>query len=103
MSEWRDIASAPKDGTVVLLYCPEGVDRSEYEWRDLHFTMGYYSAGGRHVPGRWLSTETITSVHDYGGMTGACSETEVIKVKPTHWKPLDPPAPAQLEPEGNGE
>lgn len=97
MSDWLPIESAPQDGTVVVLYCPEGVAREDYQWRDLAYTLGYFQKGGKWVGDRWLSTESNTYVHDYGGMTGVSTETEMIVVKPTHWKPLDVPSllPAQ--------
>ena len=65
-SEWRDIATAPKDGTYVWLWWPY--------W----FTMG---TRGMWNHGRWHSEDVI-------------SDLVVQESGPTHWMPLPaPPRP----------
>lgn len=63
MSEWQDISTAPKDGTRILVYGPDGHDIAEYE-----------------VWGQWV--RRATAEYDNEGMVVAA---------PTHWMPLLPP------------
>jgi hypothetical protein len=96
-ANWRKIKTAPKDGTVVVLYCPAGVERQNYD-TDPPYTIGYFGKSP-HIGGKssWYSVETIMEYHDYGGMTGVSTWTETICVEPTHWMPL--PQPPQVEKE----
>lgn len=68
-ADWQPIATAPKDGTHVLL-----VDAEDTPFADLEVCVGWFSFG------EW---------RDYGdlGCNGQCDYA------PTHWAPLpDPPA-----------
>ncbi len=76
-SEWQDIATAPKDGTWVLVYTDkipdEGSDVRNIcvaQWSD-------YLNGGTTEP-RWMF-----AWYD-GGFYGDCGQ-------PTHWQPLPSP------------
>jgi hypothetical protein len=88
MTEWQPIESAPKDGSIVVLYCPRGISRQGYGDADPPVTIGHFAVGEYGGPARWLSVESIMEVHDYGGMTGVSTAVEQIDVDPTHWLPL---------------
>lgn len=63
MSEWRPIATAPRDGKEVLLFA-----RGSYGPRDVFFAVGQWSLQSND----WLWT---------------------FAIRPTHWMPLpEPPA-----------
>lgn len=74
MAEWRSIETAPRDGTRVLLYGPEGV--TEGAW-NIH---GYKDdlAHLRRWNPIWLS--------EHG--CGCCGGDNYVA---THWMPLPPP------------
>lgn len=74
MSEWRDIASAPKDGTGILIFAPERAG---------------FVADQRIIAVHW--TEWGSGVWEANTGMGKWSDSEV-----THWMPL--PAPPTLEP-----
>lgn len=76
MSEWRDISSAPKDGTDIMLWCHFSLKPSIAICR--YHESGRAGAHGRFV---WL---------DQGGST-------IAERIPTHWMPL--PEPPQTVPE----
>jgi len=64
---WLPIETAPKDGTVILLYVPEQLDFCKYEigfWYESNFGGSY--KGWRSIKGE-------------------------MKLTPAHWKPLEPP------------
>lgn len=66
MSEWRDISTAPKDGTPVLLVIPEN--------------------SGGHIPPIFIG-----AYHGEWYTYGASSSGTLWRGQPTHWQPL--PAP----------
>jgi hypothetical protein len=77
---WRPIATAPKDGTWVLLYQADGLT--------MPVSMGNYyreeerGESGRFLSGGWLLFE-VDGLPSYGA--------------PTHWMPLpDPPSNFEL-------
>lgn len=88
MNEWQIIETAPKDGTIVVLYCPKGIDRQGYGDSDPPVTIGQHSVSEYGGAARWFSVESIMEVHDYGGMTGVSTNIEQIEVQPTHWLAL---------------
>lgn len=94
---WQPIETAPTDGTWLLLFCPAGIGDG-WESRDYdvkgapNVTLGSCEAGSAQSK-QWLSVESYTEVHDYGGMTGVSTETHRLGITPTHWQPL-PELPA---------
>lgn len=96
---WQPIETAPKDGTLVLLYCSEDVDRlySSPE-AAARYCIGYHGdSGGIYANEGWWSVESREEVWGYGSeYTGPMSETENLRCAPSHWMPLPPP------PEGAG-
>lgn len=64
--EWKDISTAPRDGTAILIS-----DNSNPNWQILIASWGY---GSWNVHGNEI----------YGEMCG-------INPVPTHWIPLPPP------------
>lgn len=78
MSDWKDIASAPRDGTQVLLI---GRYPTLTGWSDVYHSW----AQAPHTPD-W-ATHWCRWPHAF---------------EPTHWMPLpDPPSPQQVEGEGS--
>lgn len=77
--EWQPIETAPRDGTVILAYCPEyGMRQTE---------MGRYREGS---PGyaRW---EMGDGPRNYGWVWIEEKHNSAHTWKPTHWMPLPPP------------
>lgn len=70
--EWLPIASAPTDGTTVLLYQPLGAWKSNR--RGIVIGTGYWhQPANPQSPGFW------------------CGGGAMVVVRPTHWRPLPPP------------
>lgn len=67
--EWQPIETAPRDGTVVMLWWPY--------WRS-RTVIGYYQS----IAGTWCSNEALSD-HE----------------PPTHWQPLPPPPEAAEQPD----
>jgi hypothetical protein len=94
---WMPIETAPKDGTLVLLYCAKPIDRLYTSPEAAkHYCIGYYGDGGAyHVTSGWHTIESREEVWGYGSeLTGPMSETENLSCDPTHWMPL-PKAPEE--------
>jgi hypothetical protein len=71
-SEWRDIASAPKDGTFIL--CTSGYQVGKNPWG----------------PGGWMQIGVWA--HDMRGDGEAWHDgAQIHRVYPTHWMPLPTP------------
>lgn len=91
MSEWQDIATAPKDGTDVLLFAPSYTFRGE-------------PTPARVTVGHWSTEEECrVQIGDCGGVC-RCPEYEyndpiwmswdggfLAELPPTHWMPLPEP------------
>jgi hypothetical protein len=71
MSEWQDIASAPKDGTPILIFVPGSAQEVKEAWWALQYEGG---------PGYW-STPTGPAGRGY----------VILPEAPTHWMPLPEP------------
>lgn len=75
MSEWKTIDSAPKDGTVVLLFCPKS-------WDSEGVRVGWWCtspAEHNFDDSGWYDDESAS--HDVSDLYG----------EPTHWMPLPEP------------
>ena len=68
-SPWRDISSAPKDGTPILCFYGNGYGMRRYSVR-------YWSSGtwGNHYREEWVD-----------------EWRQIRNAQPTHWMPLPPP------------
>lgn len=94
--DWQPIETAPKDGTIIVLWCPKGIDRLYASpVAAKHVCIGYYGdSGALYQNEGWWSVESREEIWGYGSeLTGPMSETECLSAEPTHWLPL-PPAPA---------
>ena len=78
MSEWQDIATAPKDGTFVLLHVPNGLESGAV-------TVGaYWKETDREKNGRFM-------VGHWDGWLGMDADIGSSWCEPTHWMPLPEP------------
>ena len=105
---WRDIASAPKDGTRVDLWM---VNEAGYQWRepDAYFVRDYRheTCAGWDAATRRRRCVMVTRDgwwapnHDYDGADGPCevprffndhpAQNKWMFSEPTHWMPLPEP------------
>lgn len=74
--DWQPIETAPKDGTIILLFCPE------YEMLTDRYGAGEWEDHGPYAeqmgaPGTWI---------------------HFLEGEPTHWAPISPPAEHYLGP-----
>jgi hypothetical protein len=92
---WNDIKSAPKDGTPVLLFCEDKIDRYYVSGNKApRMTIGFFGATNEDYGRRgvWCSVEAKEEMWGMGGeMTGPMTSTDLIEVSPTHWMPLPEP------------
>ena len=73
MSEWQPIETAPKDGTRILIYQPEGQWKSRRDRRLEYIDTAYWhTPGNPEHPGYWCAY--VLCVY-----------------RPTHWMPLPEP------------
>jgi hypothetical protein len=81
MMEWQDISTAPKDGSIVLLFRPTAPD-----W-------------GRVTPGKWEIQEYHKKPQPFWEIWFKIGGTfESRAWPPTHWTPLPaPPTPTAQE------
>ena len=88
--DWKPISTAPKDGTVMLLYLSQEPDQRSYVVPDTakHYTIGFW----QHRD--WRSIETEDCGMMGGELTGWMSDIVCVPCKPTHWAELDPPSDA---------
>lgn len=98
---WRPIETAPKDGTDILLFCPQGDGGRQVEYR---VTEGHwhFDPGGvwehRDLDGRWIGQDESDGFEGWLSWDGGFSEETMM---PTHWMPLpSPPAPDSVAPSG---
>ena len=96
---WKTIDSAPKDGTPIYLFCPDGIDRSwVYEGPKAleNVCIGWFGSPHYYYPyppnkSVWVSTDVQVDVVTYGEYTGSSLEGEQVTVFPTHWQELPEP------------
>lgn len=83
---WRDIESAPRDGTSILVTAQHGPPASRY-----------YSVA------RWEDANN-EGAGWFDGTVGSWAYEELLEIHPTHWRPLpDPPAGLQTNAGGGDE
>lgn len=97
MREWESIETAPRDGTCVLLYVPDGVEREGYEPVPepiKNVTLGWFGyTADRGRPDVWCSDQVDVETYSGSELTGSWNEYEWRYVVPTHWQPLPAPPP----------
>ena len=75
MSEWKDIGSAPTDGTIILLWAATEDQWEDYDCGDEPLRRGAQVGRASTLqPGLWW-------------MTGGVFQQLYV---PTHWKPVGP-------------
>ena len=74
LAQWRDIGSAPLDGTRILIFCEGRVTISRWY---VHYL------NGKPNPHRMPEWEQPDMYGGFGGYSGP--------IYPTHWQPLPPP------------
>ncbi len=83
--EWRPIESAPKDGSFVLLHCPNGQLESGAVTVGAYWKADERAANGRFMKGHW------------DGWLGMDADVMSSWCEPTHWRtlPTPPDLPAE--------
>lgn len=90
-ASWREIESAPMDGTTVLLYCPKGDGSTGSTYR---VTAGFWDTGEgyikehRDLDGRYLGQDEQEPWEWWLTLDGGFSEETMM---PTHWMPMPSP------------
>lgn len=91
MSDWRDISTAPKDGTTILLYASSW----EMSWGEIQ--LGHFEGDGEGG-GEWYTGEGSVSENDPDFLPNEEIDLDDMldwdeNLGPTHWMPL--PAPPE--------
>ena len=97
MTDWKSIETAPKDGSSIILYCPQGDGNPGSTYR---VTVGQWEEdyGGvrefRDINGNWMGQEEREGFVGWLSWDGGFSEDTMM---PTPWMPLPPPPSETLE------
>ncbi len=85
--DWNPIESAPKDGSPILLYCEDPVER-HHQVEELadNLAIGFW------LEGAWRSVDCEDNGSMGSSATGWMEDWRWVKVNPTHWMPI-PEAP----------
>ena len=91
MMSWRPIATAPKDGTNVLLFNPDMIESSDRPTgMESQIVVGCYRGRKYDNNGTWVCDVTEPDCGYYPGDF----DIEPVWLAPTHWMPLpDQPRP----------
>ena len=84
--EWQPIKTAPKDGTPIIVYTGEKVDRN---WQSSGICDHYAIAIWEY--GNWCTIECEDCGMMNGEMTGWMEDWQHIRIEPICWCPLLPP------------
>lgn len=86
MGEWKDISSAPKDGTPIQAHIPGHGSDIIIRWTDGLMDSADVPCGGWEMADDQEPPDSWTD-----GICWAVNEDGEPSVQPTHWKPLRSP------------
>lgn len=83
---WQPIATAPKDGTPVLLWSPTPIDRMvTCPGLSANTAIGFW------LENSWRSVDCEDTGSMGSSATGWMEDWEWIKIEPTYWQSMEAP------------